>query len=117
MSSDKDLIFVYGTLKQGWGNHYILKDQEYKGHAITLPDFQMYYLGGFPGVVEGEERITGEVYAVDQKALASCDCLEGHPSFYKREQISVILDDDEIVEAWIYIYQGSTENLKKVEGW
>lgn len=119
MSSGKrHTIFVYGTLKKDWGNHRIIEDQQYLGCAETShPNFQMYSLGGFPGVVAGDKQITGELYSVDDEALARCDRLEGHPSFYKREQISVSPLEGENVVAWIYIYQGQVSDLQPIEVW
>jgi len=114
----KHLIFVYGTLKRGWGNNAIIHDQKFVDTAITSPDFQMYTLGGFPGVVLGDNHILGEVWEVDDVAFDRCDRLEGHPNFYKRKQIFVALDkNEELVEAWIYIYQGNVEGRQPIEEW
>lgn len=115
----KHLIFVYGTLKRGWGNNVIIKDQKYIGVATTSPDFQMFSLGGYPGVVAGDNRITGELWEVDDDAFARCDRLEGHPDFYKRTIIDVASDSqgDKIVPAWIYIYQGSVESCPQIDEW
>src|SRR3546814_1653427 len=57
----KHLIFVYGTLKRGWGNNAIIHDQKYIGVGTTSPDFEMFSLGGYPGVIEGDKRISGEL--------------------------------------------------------
>src|SRR3546814_631811 len=82
----KHLIFVYGTLKRGWGNNAIIHDQKYIGVGTTSPDFEMFSLGGYPGVIEGDKRISGELWEIDDAAFARCDRLEGHPNFYKRWQ-------------------------------
>src|SRR3546814_6776345 len=68
----------------------------------------MFSLGGYPGVIEGDERISGELWEIDDAAFARCDRLEGHPNFYKRWQVGIVSDseDDKEVTAWIYIYQG-----------
>lgn len=123
MSAGKHIIFVYGTLKQGWGNHRCIEGQEYLGHGQTLyPNYQMYSLGGFPGVVAGNKQITGELYAVDDEAFARCDRLEGHPTFYKRQQIPVVIgyvDDGgaEHMSAWMYIYQGQVSDCQPIDVW
>lgn len=122
----KHLIFVYGTLKAGWGNNAIIHDQKCLGPASTLDcRFQMHSLGGFPGVVAGTKRIVGELWEVDDQAFARCDRLEGHPTFYKREQVQVtsIVGDKEVMwsePAWIYIYQESYHQLdesSKIDRW
>lgn len=119
----KHLIFVYGTLKRGWGNNAIIHDQEFLGKAKTLNDhFQMYTLGGFPGVVRGEKEISGEAWLVDDAAFVRCDRLEGNPSFYKREEVDIIIENykaalDELETAWIYIYQGDVSGRKPIDNW
>ena len=111
-------IFVYGTLKRGWGNHYLIQDQEYVSNATTVDhSFQMYSLGGFPGVVSGDKQITGELYKVNDLAFKYCDQLEGHPNFYERKKVHVEDADGNIVSAWIYIYKGNTENLEPIDIW
>lgn len=113
----KHLIFVYGTLKRGWGNNVIIRNQEFIGKATTAdPAYQMYTLGGFPGVVLGDKHITGEVWLVDDEAFQRCDRLEGNPTFYKRERIPVSVND-KLFQAWIYIYQGDVSKRTKIEEW
>lgn len=114
----KSLLFVYGTLKRDFHNHHILERQKYIGHAQTAEqEWEMYSLGGFPGVVSGEKFVTGELYEVDANVMARCDMLEGHPHFYRRQQITITVGEDEIEGVWMYIYQGGVEGLQKVEGW
>ena len=83
-------IFVYGSLRAGFGNHRLLKDSRYIGEAVTAPQYTMLHLGGFPGVVaDGQTSIVGEVYEVDHDTLRLLDRLEGHPNFYARTPIEV----------------------------
>lgn len=92
------LVFVYGTLKKGFGNHRLLINQEFKGHHVTSPEYTMVSLGGFPGVIQdGRTSITGEVYSVTEEAMKSLDRLEGYPRFYDRVQIATPFGD-----AWMY---------------
>lgn len=114
----KYLVFVYGTLKHGFNNHHLLDDSDYLGHVETSESkWQMYSLGGFPGVVAGENTIYGEMYSVSQYTFDMCDRLEGHPTFYKRELVDVVDGDGVSYTAWMYVYQGSTQGLTKVGGW
>jgi gamma-glutamylcyclotransferase (GGCT)/AIG2-like uncharacterized protein YtfP len=114
----KFLIFVYGTLKHDFHNHRIIADQKFIGHGETLGEhWQMYSLGGFPGVVHGDKTIVGELYEVDEQAFQRCDRLEGHPHFYRREIVEVLDSDGVVHHPWMYIYQGEVEHLQKVEGW
>jgi gamma-glutamylcyclotransferase (GGCT)/AIG2-like uncharacterized protein YtfP len=96
-------VFVYGTLKRGFGNNRLIKDQEFMGSCATKDHFNMVSLGGFPGVLSFEEQdnpaiIRGELYCVDDDALQSMDCLEGHPDFYERKQVETTLG-----KAWMYL--------------
>lgn len=116
---DKHLIFVYGTLKRGLINNYIIKNQKYIGVGTTSPDWQMYNLGNYPGVISGNERIAGELWLVDDATFKHCDWLEGHPDFYERFLIPVVSDseDDKEVEAWMYVYKGNVDNYQQIGEW
>ena len=83
-------VFVYGTLKRGHGNHILLKDSKCLGAGITENKYVMYS-SGIPFVSKqfGLTRISGELYEVDELTLNSLDMLEGHPTWYKREIVSV----------------------------
>jgi gamma-glutamylcyclotransferase (GGCT)/AIG2-like uncharacterized protein YtfP len=98
------LIFVYGTLKQGFGNHRLLANQEYIGRATTPDRYTMLSLGAFPGVVDaGSYRVYGEVYDVDDECLSDLDSLEGHPDFYRRTPIVVNTEDGDELEVETYL--------------
>lgn len=101
------LVFVYGSLKMGFGNHGVLQysGAEPVAEGMTLHDgFSMESLGGFPGVyADGDMAIWGEVYEVTDEGLAACDRLEGHPRFYQRHEVEIVTDEGDIVTAWMYI--------------
>ena len=90
-------LAVYGTLRRGWWNSHRIENSTFLGE-FRIPGFIMYHLGGFPGVVRGDGEITVEVYNIKPEQFASCDRLEGYPSFYNRELI-----DTPVGKAWIYI--------------
>ncbi len=83
------LVFVYGTLKKGFGNHKLLSSSLYHGPHTTGHHHKMVSLGGFPGVVygAGKTAISGEVYEVDAEVLGRLDSLEGYPNFYDKTKI------------------------------
>lgn len=92
-------VFVYGSLKRGFGNHPVIQDGSFIDEAITSePSYEMFCMGGFPGVVHGDKLISGEVYAVDDLVLERLDRLEGNGSFYTREVV-----DTTIGPAWVYL--------------
>ncbi len=101
------LVFVYGTLKKGFSNHRLLSGAEFVAAAQTLEKFAMYSTG--TPIVLKEEAVSpifGELYRVDEKILAALDSLEGHPDWYRREQVEVLVDDGErgtrMETAWLY---------------
>jgi gamma-glutamylcyclotransferase (GGCT)/AIG2-like uncharacterized protein YtfP len=90
----KKLLFVYGTLKRGCGNHDRLAGLTFIGEARTRPGFVLYSLGDYPGLVaEPADRdgVTGEVWSVDVASLARLDAFEGvAEGLYRREHIPLL---------------------------
>lgn len=93
-----DKVAVYGSLRQGMGNHGLLSGLKPLS-TTTVKGFDMYSYGAFPFITDGEGEVTVEVYEVDSDNRADrLDMLEGYPSFYDRKQ--VITEDGETV--WVY---------------
>lgn len=95
-------LFVYGTLKKGYGNHknYL---SECKDLGQATIEGIMFHLGGFPAInlTERFTRILGEVYEVTWDQLLDVDQLEGvGHNFYDRIEAKV--DPHGIV--WTYIF-------------
>lgn len=95
-------VFVYGTLKQGHGNHRLLASSKFLGRCVIKGKHRLVSLGGFPGLVatpdsEEERSVSGEVYQVNEETLMSLDFLEGHPRFYERLKLSTPFKN-----AWAY---------------
>jgi gamma-glutamylcyclotransferase (GGCT)/AIG2-like uncharacterized protein YtfP len=70
-------VFVYGTLKRGYGNHRLLENATLIDEAVFESDT------GLP--------LTGEVYQVDAATLQSLDNLEGEGTMYFRKEVPVSL--------------------------
>jgi gamma-glutamylcyclotransferase (GGCT)/AIG2-like uncharacterized protein YtfP len=88
MMASRTRVFVYGTLRAGEPNHYLLDDHALLGRVRTEPAFELVSLGAFPAMIEGgATSVVGEVYEVDPFTLAALDRLEGHPRFYQRRTI------------------------------
>ena len=98
-------IFVYGTLKKGFGNHYLLEESRFLGKASLTGNYRMISLDAFPMVVESQEEYTiyGELYEIDKQTLVSLDMLEGYPHFYDRDVVTVIDDIGKSHDAYMYI--------------
>src|SRR4051812_4860435 len=67
----RTLVFVYGTLKQGFPNRSVLGDSLCVGVCRTVEQFALYS-SGIPFAVRGERvsQIVGEAYLVDSPTLA-----------------------------------------------
>jgi gamma-glutamylcyclotransferase (GGCT)/AIG2-like uncharacterized protein YtfP len=110
-------VFVYGSLKKGFANHPYVSDQNLISTGV-LYGFDMFNLGRFPALKEGQGKVTGEVYEVDEATFALLDRLEGHPTMYKRQENLVHLPYGDSLEAWVYIYQGTVSSQEQVgEEW
>jgi gamma-glutamylcyclotransferase (GGCT)/AIG2-like uncharacterized protein YtfP len=98
------LVFVYGTLRRGQRNHYMLRSSPFLGMHVTEPCYTMLDLGSYPAVVRGGHcAITGELYRVTPPTLATLDELEDYPDRYDRAVITTEQGD-----TWIYLYQHRT---------
>lgn len=116
-------VFVYGTLLSGFGNHIrFLEDREgakLLGEGRTKPEFTMYNVGAFPGVMlEGDTSILGEIYEVSEEVATNLDYLEGvnftnpEKGLYRRETITLQSGE----EVLIYIFNNNYgRNMEVVE--
>ncbi len=99
-------VFVYGTLRKGMGNHRLLEGSGFIGMGETVEQYGMYVLPGRIPYVKRRSGmkavIVGEVYEVDEDTLRRIDRLEGHPDFYRRRLVPVMLNTEEKIRAWLY---------------
>ena len=98
LPQERQLVFVYGSLKRGEKNHRWLEGASWQGEA-ELNGVLLHDLGPFPMAVIGEGTAIGEVYAVEERGLAHLDRLEGYPRLYDRQVLS--LNDGR--QAWVYL--------------
>lgn len=120
MSELQHTVFVYGTLKRGQGNHYLLdhKGAQFVSEATTVGSWLMYD-GGFPRVARLQRglpkdhflrgrvgHVKGEVFKVDEPTFMALDRLEGYPRLYDREKVSVVSGEEpgeSYWTAWMYV--------------
>lgn len=97
------LVFVYGTLKKGLSNSYVMKNAKFIGLGITKEEYQLYKLR-FPCLFETINgfQVRGEVYEVDDKLLAGLDYFEGVPDLYYRKEIEVFIEGIGLSKAFVY---------------
>jgi gamma-glutamylcyclotransferase (GGCT)/AIG2-like uncharacterized protein YtfP len=101
-------LFIYGTLKRGCSSHAHLQGQRFLGEARTQPGYALYSLGSYPGlVVQPTDRVgvCGEIWEVDEAALARLDDFEGVPEgLYRREPVALLPPHEhERAEAFFYV--------------
>lgn len=84
------MIFVYGTLKRGYGLNRILteKGAKFIAEGRTVDKFTML-AAGYPVVVRQPAlaRVAGEIWSVPETLLPDLDRIEGG---YNRERVRVI---------------------------
>jgi gamma-glutamylcyclotransferase (GGCT)/AIG2-like uncharacterized protein YtfP len=109
-------VFVYGTLKKGFHNAYLLRDSEFFGEAVTVPTYRMICIS-FPVIMAEEcgKQVSGEIYTVDDETLARLDGLEREGSSYDRKLIDVtlLLANDERLPNKAFIYVGREDRFAK----
>ena len=117
--SSTTLVFVYGSLKKGFGNHHVLSAgrSSFIGRGKTAEcDYLMTSALYFPYVMRPNEWpgihstlipycgfVTGELYCVDWLGMKHLDRLEEHPTMYRRRPVKIILSEGEYTEAEMYI--------------
>lgn len=106
------LLFVYGSLKEGFPNFHVNKGRRLSGSYQTVEQHEFWLFNGqlpclLPGTGTGK-HVVGQLFDVSNEALAAMDALErvGEPGGYRRIEIAVRAQDDgrqEPVNAYVYV--------------
>jgi gamma-glutamylaminecyclotransferase len=107
------LVFVFGTLKQGFPNFAVNQGRQVGTVFRTLDRHPLLLMGErhVPWMIDSPglgERVAGELYEVDAAALAAMDELEGigRPDGYHRKALRVQAatpGDDTVLLAQAYL--------------
>jgi len=118
-------IFVYGTLREGEENHYLLKEAKCLV-CNCWTSGNLYDTGqGYPAMVTGQTgRVYGELYEISEEQLAQLDWLEsyegdGENNDYDRT-LQTIHAGHETIGAYVYVYAPDQVTcMEKIEtgGW
>lgn len=85
-------VFVYGSLKKNFENHFWLLSNTAKFITNALTSNKSFDLvsvrDSYPSVVKGDNKIYGEIYEIDNECLRELDYLEGYPDLYTRNEYS-----------------------------
>lgn len=92
-------LFVYGTLKRGFGNHFLLRGAKF----LREDSFKgQLYTSGIPFAIPGDGVVHGEVFDVPAELVPRLDSLEGHPDGYTRTEVS--LHSGEFAEVYLWFH-------------
>lgn len=105
------LIFVFGTLKEGFRNFHVNRARRVGGDVVTAQPYPLYIIGPMclPWLLDrpGEGvPVVGQLFEVDDETLAAMDRLEriDDPQWYLRGRIQVQphLGGGAPLQAWVY---------------
>ena len=124
VKSSIPLLFVYGTLMQGFSNpsaKKLRKNAIWRGKATFTG--QLFDLGSYPGAVFNSNMLSlvhGEVWEISDfnAVITSLDYYEGiHDSQpeYVREPIPVLLETGQVQLAWAYLYCQPTDAFVQIK--
>ena len=92
-------VVVYGLLRKGQSMAHMLSGANFLGE-VELDGFDLFHLGTYPGAVDGDGKIVGEVYEVEGlDELDRAEKIHDEPPLYKRVQVEALG-----APAWIYVY-------------
>ena len=89
------LLFVYGSLKQGFPNFHVNQGRRVAGVYRTVQPCALYLISGqlpcLMPAVAGGLHVQGQLFEVNAEALAAMDALErvGEPGGYARSLITL----------------------------
>jgi gamma-glutamylaminecyclotransferase len=103
------LVFVFGTLKEGFPNFAINQGRRVGAAYRTWQPHPLYLMGSrhVPWMIDAPgsgDHVAGELYTVDAAALAAMDELEGvgTPDGYHRKTLQV-RSDAQVTLAQVYM--------------
>lgn len=121
----RDYLFLYGSLRKGGAMHdrLIAPDCAFEGPG-EMPG-RLYSLGDYPGLrpsPAGSGSVKGEVWRFESALplLARLDEYEGcaassaRPHQFRRVKKSVLLADGRRLKAWVYLYNGRVNPLRRI---
>jgi len=113
-----EFVFVYGTLMDGMKRGELMEDgSEIYCHGSVKGD--LFDLGDYPGLVQGDGIVHGEIYKVSDmfQFIQHLDQIEGNvgdnPLFDRR--IQLIYTEKGQIWAYVYHYARTIDSFTKIE--
>lgn len=101
---EDNYIAVYGTLKKGYTNYWnYLSASKFVGKGKTEDKYPLV-VSGLPYLIEEKgvgHNVNVDVFKVTDSVFKRLDILEGHPKWYCRKQVNIVVNNKVIV-CWIY---------------
>lgn len=99
-----NLVAVYGTLKKNESNYYhYLYNAQFVGSGKTNDKYPLI-IKGLPYLINDigvGHNVEVDIFRVSDANLVQLDRLEGHPNWYRREQIPVTCNG-KTYKCWVY---------------
>lgn len=104
---------------RGGMRNRVLAGQRFLGEARTRPQYVLFDLGAYPGLVLSAEEgraIHGELYEIDAGLITRLDRIEGAPSLFRLGPVRI---DGYPGDVFAYFYQPATEGSPRcaVDRW
>ncbi|TCS84506.1 gamma-glutamylcyclotransferase [Tepidibacillus fermentans] len=104
-------VFVYGTLREGESNHFLIKDYVQSSQKAIMRGW-MVNLGSYPAVITGKGIILGELIELNnpEEAFAVMDRLEEYygkgseMNYYDRIETTVMTEDGKQENCEVYVF-------------
>ncbi len=119
MAPTVESIAFYGSLMRRAENRLaeagaLPGDLELEGDCLVPGE--LYHLGNYPGLVEGNDEIPGELYRIRNPAvLDKLDLFEEvDRDLYHRKAVELI---EPKVVAWVYFFNGEVAGRPRLAAW
>jgi gamma-glutamylcyclotransferase (GGCT)/AIG2-like uncharacterized protein YtfP len=114
----KNTLFIYGTLMPGLRLEAEMHGALFVGPAQILG--RLIDVGRYPGLLQGDGQVSGEVYEVDDAHLARLDVVEDMvpgdrvASQYWREEVTVLSGPLQGQRVQTYVYNRPTDDCTPI---
>ena len=114
-------LFAYGSLQRGFDNEMSNLERSFSYTGKAYFEGSLYDVGEFPAAIfagRPGSKVHGELFRIPHCEAPLMDLLdeyEGCPDLYERVLMEVTKDDGTNIEAMVYVYKHTTQNLNHIE--